>query len=56
MPWRVEGIAEVGVGWGVPGAAALAQGVTCEVSYTKTGRPGRCSSRRPAKPQRCGRS
>ena len=29
MPWRVQGTAEAGVGWGMPGAAELARAVMC---------------------------
>ena len=29
MPWRVEGVAEAGVGWGLPGAAGLARAGMC---------------------------
>ena len=29
MPWRVEGTAEAGVGWGMPGATGLARAAMC---------------------------
>ena len=29
MPWRVEGTAEAGVGWGMLGAAVLARAGMC---------------------------
>ena len=45
MPWRVEGTAEAGVGWGLPGAAGLARAGMCPPAEgADGGRVGRAGS------------
>ena len=53
MPWRVEGTAEAGVGWGMPGAAVLARAGMCPPAEGAGGwRVGRAKS--PIAWGRCG--
>ena len=53
MPWRVEGTAEAGVRWGMPGAAVLARAGMCPPAEgAGGGRVGRAGS--PIAWGRCG--